>query len=163
MFRSHYIHTLDNKGRISVPAGFRVELQTDMAKPPTITKGDECLSLYPHDYWCSYERRIIDAASIDPDGEAIVRLVISGSQECPIDRAGRILVPERLRAHAKLEREAVFVGMGDFIQIWNPSLYAEDEARTWARSRELRKSLAPRMASNAPKGLGGPEGNRSSG
>ena len=163
MFRSHYIHTLDNKGRISVPAGYRVELQQHESTPPTITKGDDCLCLYPPAYWDSYARRIIDAASIDPDGEAIVRLVISGSQECPIDRAGRILVPERLRAHAKLEREAVFVGMGDFIQIWNPSLYAEDEARTWARSRELRKSLAPKMASLAPKVLGGPEGNRSSG
>lgn len=163
MFRSHFTHTLDNKGRVSIPAEFRVELQVDTTKPPIVTKGEDCLCLYPDAYWNDYERRIIEAASFDPDGEALMRLTIAGSSPCPVDRVGRILIPQRLREHAKLEREVVFAGMGHFIQIWNPSLYAEDEARTWARSRDLRRSLAPRMASKGPTRLGGPEEESSSG
>jgi MraZ protein len=163
MFRSHFRHTLDNKGRVSLPAEYRVELQADSDQAPIITKGDDCLCLYPQAYWVGYERRIIDAASIDPDGEALVRLVVAGSHPCPVDRAGRILIPQPLREHAKLEREAVFAGMGDYIQVWNPSLYADDEARTWARSRELRRSLARKMATKVPTTLGGPEESSSSG
>ena len=163
MFRSHFKHTLDNKGRVSIPVEFRVEIQADNAMPPVITKGDDCLCLYPQAYWVGYERRIIDAASIDPDGEALLRLVVAGSHPCPVDRAGRILIPQSLREHAKLDREAVFAGMGDYIQVWNPSLYAEDEARTWARSRELRRSLARKMATKVPAQLGGPEETSSSG
>ena len=163
MFRSHFTHTLDNKGRVSIPAEYRVELQVDTTKPPIITKGDDCLCLYPDAYWNDYEQRIIEAASYDPDGEALMRLTIAGSSPCPVDRVGRILIPQRLREHAKLEREVVFAGMGRFIQVWNPSLYAEDEARTWARSRDLRRSLAPRMASKGSGRLGGPEEESSSG
>lgn len=140
-----------------------MELQVDTAKPPVIAKGEDCLCLYPDPYWNDYEQRIIDAASYDPDGEALMRLTIAGSSPCPVDRVGRILIPQRLREHAKLEREVVFAGMGYFVQLWNPSLYAEDEARTWARSRELRRSLAPRMASRGSGRLGGPEEESSSG
>jgi MraZ protein len=140
-----------------------MDLQAEIAKPPILAKGDDCLCLYPRDYWVGYERRIIDAASIDPDGEALVRLVVAGSHACPIDRQGRILIPQELREHAKLDREAVLAGMGDYIQIWNPSLYAEDEARTRARSRDLRRALASRMAPKEPVRLGGPEEDRSSG
>jgi MraZ protein len=163
MFRSHFRHTLDSKGRVSIPAEYRVELQVDNTTPPIITKGEDCLCLYPYRYWKVYEKRIIDAASFDPDGESLMRLTIAGSSPCPIDRAGRILIPQRLREHAKCEREVVFAGMGYFIQIWNPSSYEEDEARTWARSRDLRRSLAPKMASMGPTGLGGPEEESSSG
>ena len=162
MFRNHFYHTLDNKGRVSIPAEYRVELQVDASKPPIITKGEDCLCLYPDAYWTDYEERIIESASFDPDGEALMRLVIAGSSPCPVDRAGRILIPQRLREHAKLEREAVFAGLGHFIQIWNPSLYEEDEARTWARSRDLRRSLAPRMVSRGSR-LGGPGEESSSG
>jgi MraZ protein len=163
MFRSHFTHTLDNKGRVSIPAEYRVELQTDIARPPFLSKGEDCLCLYPDAYWADYEQRMIDAASFDPDGEALMRLTIAGASPCPVDRAGRILIPQKLREHAKLEREVVFAGLGYFIQIWSPSLFAEDEARTWARSRDLRRSLAPRMASKGPTRLGGPEGDSSSG
>jgi len=163
MFRSHFIHTLDNKGRVSVPAEYRVELQVENAKPPFITKGEEWLCLYPDAYWTDLERRIIDAASIDPDGESIMRQTIAGSSPCPVDRVGRILIPAKLREHAKLEREALFAGMGYFIEIWNPSRFAEDESRTRARSRELRRSLAAKMHARGPVRLGGPEGESSSG
>jgi len=162
MFRSHFKHTLDNKGRISIPAEYRVELQTENQAPPMITKGEECLCLYPDAYWADYERRIIEAAYFDPDGEALLRLTIAGSSPCPVDRAGRILIPAELREYARLDREAVFAGMGLFIQIWNPVLYAQDEAQTRARSRDLRTSMARRMASRGPAALGGP-GESSSG
>ena len=92
-----------------------------------------------------------------------MRLTIAGSSPSPVDRAGTILIPQRLREHAKVDREVVFAGMGYFIQVWNPSLFAEDEARTWARTRHLRRSLAPRMLSKGPTRLGGPEGENSSG
>lgn len=163
MFRSHFRHTLDNKGRVSIPAEHRVELQVDNAKPPIITKGDDCLRLYPESDWTEYERRMIEAASFDPDGEELLRAIIAWSSACPVDRVGRILIPPTLREHANLEREVVFVGMGHFVEIWNPTRFSESDARTWARSRDLRRSLAARMHTKGPTKLGGPEEDSSSG
>ena len=142
MFRSHFKHTLDNKGRVSLPAEYRVELQANDAMAPIITKGDDCLCLYPQAYWVGYERRIIDAASIDPDGEALLRLVVAGSHPCPVDRAGRILIPQPLREHAKLEREAMIAGVGPRIELWDKARFDADLLKTQARYLEISSAMA---------------------
>lgn len=138
-------------------------LQADDTKPPFLTKGDECLRLYPAATWEVYEERILEAASFDPDGEDLVRSITAWSSPCPVDRVGRILISQELREHAKLEREAVFVGMGHFVEIWNPTRWSETDARTWARSRDLRRSLAAKIQTKGFAKLGGPEGSTPSG
>jgi MraZ protein len=163
MFRNHFRHTLDNKGRVSVPAEYRVELQAENDKPPFLTKADDCLRLYPAGYWAEYEARMIEETAFDPDGEDTLRSIMAWSSACPVDRVGRILIPQNLREHANLEREAVFVGMGHFVEIWNPARFLETDARTWARSRDLRRSLAARIHTKGLSKLGGPEGSSSSG
>ena len=119
MFRGRFVHTLDSKGRVSIPSGFRLELQRRSERAPILTNADQCLLLYPYEDWCDFEQRIVGLSSFDPDVQAFARMMISGASECPIDAQGRILVPPVLREHARLEREAMIAGVGPRIELWD--------------------------------------------
>ena len=93
MFRGRYVHTIDAKNRMSLPADFRNELTRRGERAPILTNGHECLDLYSFEDWIEYERRIAAIADVDPAAQAFARMRISGATECPIDRQGRILVP----------------------------------------------------------------------
>jgi MraZ protein len=66
----------------------------------------------------------------DLDVQAYLRFLVSGATECPIDGQGRILLPTFLREHAELEREVAIVGVGPRIEIWDKSLFDENQSRT---------------------------------
>ena len=93
MFRGRHSHTIDAKGRVSIPAGYRMELQRRSDKAPILTADENCLRLYPFDDWCDYEEKIVKHAEVDPNARDYARLVISGAVEAPIDKQGRVLVP----------------------------------------------------------------------
>ena len=122
-----------------------MEFQRRSDQPPILTTGDECLRLYPYEIWCQFEAKIVETAEIDPDAESFVRLMLTSADDCPIDKQGRILVPQRLREHARLEKEAVVAGMGRYVEIWDRSLYEADVMRAKAQVKQLRRSLAPKL------------------
>jgi MraZ protein len=134
MFRGRFSHTIDAKGRVSVPSGFRVELQKNSEHAPIVTNGvrnaGPCLWLYPYEDWCGYETRIDGLAPDNLDVQDFVSLMISGANECPIDGQGRILLPASLREHAMLKRNVMFVGVGTRIEIWDTKLFEAGHART---------------------------------
>ena len=134
MFRGRFSHTIDAKGRVSIPSGFRLELQSRSEQAPIVTNGvteaGECLWLYPYEDWCDYESRLVRLAPDNLDVQAYVRFMVSGATECPIDGQGRTLLPGFLRDHAKLEREVMIAGVGTRIEFWNKSLFDENQSRT---------------------------------
>lgn len=137
MFRGRFSHTMDAKGRVSIPSGFRMELQRRSDQAPIITngvtQGGPCLWLYPYDDWCEYEARIVGLAPNNLDVQAFNRFMISGAAECPIDNQGRTLLPQYLRDHGRLEREVTFAGVGTRIEVWSTSLFEGDQSRTQAQ------------------------------
>ena len=146
MFRGRFSHTIDAKGRVSIPSGFRLELQTQSEQPPIVTNGEtnagSCLWLYPHDDWCEFETRIQRHAAVDLDAQDYVRFMVGGSSPCPIDGQGRILLPALLRDHADLEREVMFVGVGSRIELWNKAMFEEGHSKTQSDFQRIAAAVA---------------------
>jgi MraZ protein len=120
MFRGRYEHTIDQKGRTSIPSRFRELLSTKYSDDRLIVTSflDPCLIAYPVAEWQAFEEKVRALPRFDPKVVELKRVLISGATECPIDRNGRILIPPVLRDFAGLKREIVWAGMVDYIEIW---------------------------------------------
>lgn len=124
MFRGRYTHTIDVKGRVSIPSRFREVLNGRTEQAFMITNDlDPCLVAYPMEEWMEMEKRLQSLPSFVPETVQFRRFFISGAQECPVDRQGRILIPSNLREYAQLGREALFVGLLERFEIWSPQLW----------------------------------------
>lgn len=119
MFRGRYEHILDEKGRIAVPSRYREALGTD-AEPGTlvITNLDQCLIAYPWVEWQKLESRLAALEAFDAWTLGFLRYFVSGAVECPIDKAGRILIPPGLREFAGISQDCVFAGQISRFEIW---------------------------------------------
>jgi MraZ protein len=137
MFRGRFLHTIDSKGRVSIPAGFRMELQRRSDRTPILSILPDCLALYAAEDWDSVENRITDVDPLRIEGHSIQRFLISSCVECPPDAQGRILIPPFLREHAKLDKDVTILGAGKRIEIWDRGRLDQELARTHAQFREI--------------------------
>jgi MraZ protein len=123
MFRGHFQHTVDDKGRVAIPACFRGVLSGLQEDRLVVTKfrirGRPCLDAYPPSAWRELEGRILGKGRFDPVVLQFRRAYVSAAQECPLDPQGRILVPPTLREHAGLEREVMLAGDINIFRIWD--------------------------------------------
>ena len=142
MFRGRFVHTVDTKGRVAIPASFRAELNRRGDRPPILTNMLECLALYPYDDWASLEERLVSVDPLMLEGQDMQRFMISGAADTPLDAQGRILIPPYLREHARLEREVTLAGVGPRIEIWDKTRFDEQLARTQERFREISQEVS---------------------
>lgn len=124
MFRGQYDHTLDAKGRVSLPARFREVLSnnasTDATDRVILTRTfQKCLVLYPYLQWMEFEERIRKLPQFDPAVQKLKRVYIAGAVECTLDKHGRVLVPSAMRKYADLERDVVWVGQLETVELWS--------------------------------------------
>ena len=117
MLIGEYSHTIDNKGRMIVPAKFRTELGERFI----ITKGfDGCLYGYSLEEWKSIEEKIKTLPLITgKDARNFTRFFFSSAILCELDSQGRILITQNLREHAGLVKEVVVIGVSTRIEIWS--------------------------------------------
>ena len=102
MFLGEFHHTLDDKGRLSVPSGYRVAL----SKGAVVTRGlDRTLFLYPKEQWKSLAGKIAALPFSQADTRAFARLMLAGAIEVKLDKAGRIIISEYLRKYANLSKK----------------------------------------------------------
>ena len=137
MFLGEYIHTIDNKGRLTVPAKFRGELAAGLV----VTRGlDRNLAVYPMAAWQVLAKEILARPISDQRMRDFRRRVFSGAIDIEPDRQGRILIPPYLREFAGIEGEVVIAGMFDSLEIWSTAEWAKikesiennDDATRWA-------------------------------
>ncbi len=122
MFMGEYLHIIDTKGRVIMPAKFREALGVRFIA----TKGlDHCLFIYPMTEWTALEQKLRTLPFTQPDVRAFVRFFFSGANECEADKQGRILLPANLREYAQLEKEIVLVGVSSRVEIWSQALWIE--------------------------------------
>jgi MraZ protein len=119
MFTGSYFHLMDNKGRVSIPPRYREILQERQDRQLILTNFDNYLLAFPQSEWLKVEARLGEKALFNKDYRAFQRFLISGVQECPLDRQGRILIPQNLREYAKLSREVSLVGAVRCFEIWD--------------------------------------------
>ena len=141
-FLGRHDHTIDKKGRLSIPAAYRAEISRRSEMTSILTSYDNHLALYPREYWReNIEGELVKISEWDKEGQAFRRLVVGGATECPIDSQGRILIPANLRQHAELQSKVTLVGVLDFVEIWDTGLWELDNDDTRARLAEIQRSL----------------------
>ncbi len=115
MFMGEYNHTIDTKGRIIVPSKFRESLGDEFV----VTQGlDGCLFVYPNDEWLNFITELKNLPG-NKDARQLQRYFMAGAATCEVDKQGRILIPNKLREQAALEKDIVFVGVLSKIEIWS--------------------------------------------
>ena len=124
MFRGSYRHSIDHKGRISIPARFRKLLSGRASNTFIVLRGLEaCVALYPLDEWQRMEERLRGRSFHDETNRRFLRMMSLDLNEGALDAQGRVMLPPRLLAHAQLQREAMVNGVTDHIEIWDPTLF----------------------------------------
>jgi len=118
-FIGRFPHTIDEKGRLSIPSRFRQTLQDRGQNVLVLTDFDSCITAYPLDVWARFEEKIQTQSNFEKDVRAFLRLFYSAASECPVDGQGRILVPPQHREKAGLSREVIIVGALNRIEIWD--------------------------------------------
>jgi MraZ protein len=118
VFKGSYRHRIDAKGRLPVPAAFRRSLGD--AGPVVVTLLDQCLAVYPPSEWARLEAQLAALPAFSKPVKALTRLLASRAVDCEIDVQGRVLLPPALRAAARLERDAVVVGVLNRFEVWSP-------------------------------------------
>jgi MraZ protein len=117
MFLGQYLHTLDAKGRLTIPARLRPPLEEGLY----LTSGDEpCLVVYTPEEWHDLARKVAQMPNASRRGRAYSRRVFGCAHEAKLDSMGRVLIPSFLRDYAGIESEVLIVGVNTLIEVWSP-------------------------------------------
>jgi len=120
MFIGEYLHTLDPKNRISLPAKFR----KDLGRAVVLTRGlDHCLFVYPKKAWAKEAESRAAHAGGTAAARGLARLFLAGAMEAEVDAAGRILIPDHLKSFAGLKLKTVIAGVASRIEIWDEAAW----------------------------------------
>ncbi len=127
MFRGSSYHTIDDKGRIVIPARFRVLARSENGDGVMVSRMDQCLVAFPMPAWQRLEERILQLSEKNDIMRRFRRVVIGGAHECALDKQDRILVPPTLRQYASLNKDIVLVGVLDHFEIWSRENFQNEE------------------------------------
>ena len=115
MFVGEYLHNVDTKGRVAIPARFRAKIE----RGAVLTRGmDSCLTVYPMETW-ERKAQALDNIADTRKRHAVERQFFAAAFEVELDAQGRIVIPPKLRKYAGLNGEAVIVGARDRFEIWS--------------------------------------------
>jgi MraZ protein len=138
MLIGEYLHTLDAKKRIALPAKFRKEI----GKKAIITRGlDRCLFVYQWDEWQKVAEALSTLSTGKQDTRNFVRIFLSGAFEAETDSLGRILIPDYLKKYAGLEEKVVITGVYKRLEIWNEKRWEDYKAKIESETDVLAEKL----------------------
>lgn len=139
MFIGEYQHSIDEKGRLAVPAKFRFALQKGIVVTRGIT--DKCLFLYPVDEWEKLAGKISGTSIAKANSLALARLMLAGAMDSVLDSQGRVLVPDYLRKYADLKKEVVIAGLYNRLEIWDKDAWEKYRAAAEKNSNEIAEKI----------------------
>jgi MraZ protein len=127
MFRGRYQHTIDPKGRLSVPARFR-DVLAQFDGNLVVVPNEHGLEVYPLEEWQRIEEKLNAQPRFTPEVRQLSRLYISRAKDATLDGAGRILLPPDTRKQAGLEKNVTLVGGGlPMFEVWDRPRFEEYE------------------------------------
>lgn len=139
MFLGDHQHTLDTKGRVSLPAKFRAELTGKVV----VAKGlDECLYVYPASEYADFTTSLVAGNDFDPRKRELRRFFMSGAVETELDSAGRVSLPANLREYAHLNKDVAVTGNGNRIEIWDAAAWSAYNGASTDKIEDLAQELA---------------------
>lgn len=138
MFIGEYNATIDDKGRISIPAKFRTDLESKVV----VTRGlDSSLFLYTLDEWKKLAEKLASLPISTANTRAFSRLMLAGAMDCDVDKQGRIVLPVYLKEFAQINKKIVFAGLFNRIEIWSDELWTAYKAQTEKDSTQIAEAL----------------------
>lgn len=132
MFRGQFGHSVDSKGRVSLPSRFREVLSANGDARYVLTPDPAypCLHLYPFRRWEEYEQKVSELPSHDRRIVRFRRLYVSVAQEGELDKVGRVRLPPEFRERIRLDKDVVFAGMGKIVEVWSKRLWENELAES---------------------------------
>jgi len=134
VFSGTFHHTIDAKGRTSLPARFR-ELLAAAGEPKVFliqAAGMKALRALPLSEWKKLEERVLQASPFDLRVQKNILKFVASAQDIDLDEHGRVLVPAQLRTYAALQKDVVWTGMGRDMCLWDRSLYEQQVSEEMA-------------------------------
>ena len=144
MITGEFRCSLDEKGRLLIPARMRTEVAGNEV---ILTRGVEnCLWLFPPEEWKTFSEKLVGSTSLlQEESRLIQRRMIAPAQENEIDKAGRIVVPPTLREYADLRKDCIILGLKKYIEIWSESSYQDYLTANEAKFKEAAEKLGGRI------------------
>jgi len=138
MFIGEYNHSVDPKGRLAIPAKFRLLLK----KGAVVTRGlDSCLAIYPRDVWDKVGKKLASIPSSKTDNRSYARFMLAGAMEVAFDSQGRIMLPEYLRKFAAIKKSVIIAGLYDKLEVWDAEKWDNYRADTEKNSNRIAEAL----------------------
>ncbi len=132
VFKGEYHYSLDEKGRVVLPPKFRRALGNAVV----VTRGlDECVFVYSPQEWGRFEKKL---RGLSINKRDFVRFILASAEDVEVDRQGRMMIPAHLRRFAKIDREAVVVGVINRLEVWGKE--------NWLKYIEKAQTETPRLA-----------------
>jgi MraZ protein len=139
MFIGEYSHNLDDKGRLAVPIKFR----RDLAKGAVVTRGlDNCLFLYTKSEWEKLAEKLAALPISQANSRAFARLMLAGAMDVPMDKQGRVILPEYLRNFAGIKKATIIAGLYNRLELWDEARWQSYKNSTEKESSEIAERMA---------------------
>lgn len=117
LFLGEFDHSLDDRGRVTLPRKIRQELTRDEV---VLSRGfDQCIFGFDRDQWEKESQKHLESNLTDVKGREVRRYLFSSAEQVEIDKLGRLLVPAQLKEYANIGKDIVVVGAGDHFELWN--------------------------------------------
>lgn len=125
-FKGSYTYSVDNKGRVNLPANLRKYVSPDANETFVITRGfEKCLFVYPLDEWNKLEQHLRNLSSYNPQDRLFMRVLLEYAKESQLDGQARITISQQLLDYAGIKNEVRIIGVLDKIELWHPTIYEE--------------------------------------
>jgi len=142
MFRGSFEHSVDSKGRVSVPSRFRELLAERYEGKLVLTMDfDKCIMVYPLGEWERVEEKIKSLPQSQKEVKDYTRFVFSNATECELDKQGRILIPPPLREGARISKSVIVVGILNKMEIWDKGAWDTRKSQTGDKIGEVLSTL----------------------
>jgi transcriptional regulator MraZ len=145
VFRGHFQHTIDPKGRLSIPAKFRDALSglgEQWSDKLVIVPVDDCLEIHPLPAWEELIARVSAMPEFDSDVEDYQRFYTSRGFDVTIDPQGRIQIPPDYRERAGLVKNVLILGLTKRFEVWDTERWASHERLRGMPITQIRERLA---------------------
>jgi MraZ protein len=139
MFIGEYNHTIDEKGRMAIPA----KMRKNLGSGAVVTRGiDKCLWVFPKNEWETLASKLASLPLTDTNSRAFSRLMLAGAMEVEFDSLGRALIPAYLRTYAGLSKNAIVAGLYNRLEIWNEKTWQEYKSKIESETDTITKHMA---------------------
>lgn len=120
-FKGQETYSIDNKGRVNIPAKMRKSITPEAGDVFVVTRGvDKCIVAYPMDEWRKYEERFSQLNHYNDKDRFFLRMILAWSEEVALDAQQRVSLPKRHMEFAGIDGKVTIVGMIDHVEFWNP-------------------------------------------